>query len=203
MFGLTTVVFDVGGVLVDSDYRVLCRKLFDDEAEIDHFLADVLGPAFHEERDLGVPMAEIAARWSLVHPRYEREIHAFGDRFPEVWRGPMPGSFELLAELQAAGIGVFGLTNWGHETWALARQRFPLLDTFDGIVVSSEVGLTKPDPEIYELLCTRFGFTPDQAVFTDDHEPNVIAARALGFHSVTFTTADDLRADLIRCGLLH
>jgi 2-haloacid dehalogenase len=202
MSGVRTVVFDVGGVLIDADYRLLVQKLVDGDEAVEFFLAEVLGPEFHGERDRGVPMADSAAAWSRRHPDYESVIHEFCARFPEMWRGPISGAPELIAELKAASIGVYGLTNWGRETWPMARERFPFLDSLDGVVVSSEVGITKPDPEIFRTLCTRFGVAPDECVFIDDVEQNVTAARSLGFHGIVFTNTEEARTALIRVGVL-
>jgi 2-haloacid dehalogenase len=196
------VVFDVGGVLIDADYRLLVRKLFEGDAEVEFFLTEVLGTEFHQQRDRGVPMAETAAAWSLRHPDYESVIYEFCDRFPEMWRGPVSGAPELLTDLKAARVGTYGLTNWGRETWPLACVRFPFLDSLDGVLVSSEVGIIKPDPEIFRTFCARFAVTPEESVFIDDVAQNVVAAQSLGFHGIVFTDADELRSDLIRTGFL-
>ena len=103
----------------------------------------------------------------------------------------------------AARVGVYGLTNWGSETWPLACEHFPFLGSLDGVLVSSAVGITKPDPEIFRTFCARFGVTPEESVFIDDVVQNVTAARSLGFHGIVFTDADELRNDLIRCGSLE
>jgi 2-haloacid dehalogenase len=200
--GIRTVVFDVGGVLIDGDYRLLGRKLFERDAEVDFFLDEVLGAEFHLERDRGALMAETAAEWSRRHPDYASVIHDFCDRFPEMWRGPVLGSPELLGDLRVAGVGVYGLTNWGRETWPLVCEHFPFLTSLDGVLVSAEVGLTKPDPEIFRLFCARFGVAPDEAVFVDDVVENVTAARSFGFRGIDFTNVDELRNELIRCGAL-
>jgi 2-haloacid dehalogenase len=147
-------------------------------------------------------MAETVAEWSVRHPGYESVIREFCDRFPEMWRGPVSGSEQLLADLHATDAGVYGLTNWGRETWPLACERFPFLRSLDGVLVSGEVGLTKPDPAIFRMLCARFGVTPEAALYIDDVEGNVTAARALGFQGIVFTGTDELRTELIRCGLL-
>jgi len=141
---LRTVVFDVGGVLIDADYRLLCRQLFDGEAEVEFFLTEVLGTEFHLQRDRGVPMADSAAEWSLRHPELSPSFTILRT-VPEMWRGPVPGSPELLAELKTAASGL-RLTNWGRETWPMACERFPFLASLDGVLVSSDVGITKPDP---------------------------------------------------------
>jgi len=195
-------VFDVGGVLVDGDYRVLCRKFLTDDAEVEHFLTSVLGAAFHEERDRGALMAETTAVWSARHPEWADAIKTFCARFPENWVGPIPGAVEILEELKAARVPVYGLTNWGAETWPLAREQFPFLDRLDGVLVSSHVGLTKPDPAIFDAFCTRFAVAAEECFFVDDVQPNVEAARAAGFHATVFTDADNLRRDLVDSGVL-
>jgi 2-haloacid dehalogenase len=200
---LRTVVFDIGGVLIDADYRLLCRKFFGGDAEVEFFLTEILGTEFHHQRDRGVPMAETAAEWSRRHPDYESVIHEFCDRFPEMWRGPVSGSVEILEDLKAERVAVYGLTNWGRETWPLVRSRFPFLSSLDGVLVSSEVGITKPDPEIFRTFCARFGVAPEESAFVDDVVENVSAARSLGFYGIVFTDADALRQDLIRCGSLE
>jgi len=201
--GVRAVVFDIGGVLVDYDLRRFCRQFLADDEEVEFFLGEVLGEAFHRERDLGVPMAQTAAEWSRRHPSYETAINAFNDRFPEMWLGSVPGSVEVLADLKAAGVEAYGLTNWGFETWALACAQFDFLGLLDGVLVSSEVGLVKPDPEIFLAFSSRFGVAPDEAAFVDDVVANVTAARALGFGGIVFTSAADLRHDLSGLGLLR
>ena len=147
-------------------------------------------------------MADTAAEWSLRHPNYESVIHEFCDRFPEMWRGPAPARPRCSQISRPRGVDVYGLTNWGRETWPLACARFPFLDSLDGVLVSSDVGITKPDPEIFGVLCARFCVTPEESVFIDDVVQNVTAARSLGF-GIVFTDADQLRSDLLRCGVLE
>ena len=196
------VVFDVGGVLIDADYRVLCRKFLADDAEIEHFLTEVLGPDFHRERDRGVPMAETITEWSARHPAHADAIQTFCTRFPENWVGPIPGAVEILEELKVARVAVYGLTNWGVETWPLARDRFAFLDRLDGVLVSSHVGLTKPDPAIFRAFCAEFTVEPEQCFFVDDVEVNVEVARRVGFHATGFTEAEGFRRELVTAGLL-
>jgi len=203
-WGVSTIrvaVFDIGGVLVDVDYRYLSRKLFDNEADAERFLTEVLGDDFHHRRDLGATWAELVPEWSARHPDQAVAIKAFCERFPEIWAGPVPGSVEVLDELRGAGVPVYGLTNWGRETFPMACDRFPFLDSFDGVLVSGEVGLAKPESAIFTRFCEMFGVVPREAVFVDDVAENVAAANEHGFEGVVFTTANDLRANLIDLGL--
>ena len=168
------VVFDLGGVLIDWDPRYLYRKLLADEAAVEEFLATVC-----------------TMEWTLEH-----------ERWPEMLGGDIPGAVELLAELRAAGVPLYALTNWSADTFGFARERFGFLGWFDGILVSGEERLVKPDPAIFELLAERFGLDPRETFYVDDSEVNVAAARELGFDAVSFTGPQRLRRDLAARRLL-
>jgi 2-haloacid dehalogenase len=197
------VVFDLGGVLIDWDPRHLYRKLFaGDEAAVEHFLATVCTHEWNRCQDAGRSFAE-GARWLKVeHPDKAELIDAYGTRFDEMIAGPTAGSVEILAELRDRGIPLYGLTNWSAETYPAALQRFAFLRWFRGILVSGEVGLIKPDPRIFALLIERFAIEPHCAVYIDDVEANVAAARPLGIHAIHFTTPAILREELVALGLL-
>jgi 2-haloacid dehalogenase len=201
--GRNIVVFDLGGVLIDWDPRHLYRKLFaGDEAAMEHFLATVCTHEWNRCQDAGRSFAEGARLLKAEYPDKGELIDAYGARFDEMVAGPIAGSVELLAELRDCGTPLYGLTNWSAETYAPARQRFDFLAWFRGILVSGEVGVIKPDPRIFELLIERFAIDPERAVYIDDVEANVSAARPFGMHTIHFTTAAALRDELVAQGLL-
>jgi len=190
------VVFDLGGVLIDWDPRYLYRKLLADEAAVEEFLATVCTPEWNEELDRGRPFAEGVAELVERHPEHAAAIAAYHERWPEMLAGDLPDSVEVLAELRAAGVPLYALTNWSAETFAVTRERFEWLDWFDGMLVSGEELITKPDPAIFQLLLDRFGLDPGATVFVDDSEANVVAARGLGIDAVRFTGPGQLRREL-------
>ena len=196
------VVFDLGGVLIDWDPRYLYRKLLDDEAAVEEFLATVCTPEWNAEQDRGRPFAEGVAELVQRHPVHAAAITAFHERWPEMLGGAVGSSVEVLAELRAAGVPVYALTNWSAETFGIARERFEFLEWFDGVLVSGEERMIKPDPAIFRLLLDRFGLDPAATFYVDDSEPNVDAAGRLGFDAVRFTTPAQLRRDLEARGLL-
>ncbi len=198
-----TVVFDLGGVLIAWDPRHLYRKLFaGDETAMEHFLANVCTHEWNRCQDAGRSFAEGARLLKAEHPDKAELIDAYFSRFDEMMPGPIAGSVEILAELRDRGTPLYGLTNFSAETYPPAFERFEFLRWFDGILVSGEVGLLKPDPRIFELLIERFAIDPRRAVYIDDVETNVIAARPLGIHAIHFTTPAALRAELAELGLL-
>jgi 2-haloacid dehalogenase len=190
------VVFDLGGVLIDWDPRYLYRKLLADEAAVEEFLATVCTPEWNAEQDRGRPFAEGVAELVERHPAHAAAIAAYRERWPEMLGGEIGGSVEVLAELRAAGMPLYALTNWSAETFVVARERFAFLEWFDGVVVSGEERMIKPDPRFFRLLLDRFGLAPEATFYVDDSEANVEAARRLGFDAVRFTGSAQLRREL-------
>jgi 2-haloacid dehalogenase len=190
------VVFDLGGVLIDWDPRYLYRKLLADEEAVEEFLATVCTPEWNAELDRGRPFAEGVAELVERHPAQAAAITAYHERWPEMLGGEVPGALAVLADLRAAGVPLYALTNWSAETFAITRGRFAFLEWFDGVVVSGQERVIKPDPRIFRLLADRFGLDPETTFYVDDSEANVAAARALGFDAVRFTGPERLRRDL-------
>jgi 2-haloacid dehalogenase len=202
LVAVKAAVFDLGGVLIDWDPRYLYRKLLADEGEVEEFLATVCTPEWNAEQDRGRPFAEGVAELVERHPAHAAAIAAFHERWPEMLGGDIPGAVELLAELRATGLPLYALTNWSAETFVVARERFAFLDWFDGLLVSGEERIIKPDPAIFELLLDRFGLDPASTFYVDDSEANVAAAAALGLDAVRFTGPGQLRRDLAARRLL-
>ena len=202
MTKITTVVFDVGRVLVQWDLRHLFVKLIDDAAEIDWFLANVVTPEWHFQHDAGRPLAEMLPELKAQHPSYAAHIDAYAMRFNESIPGPVAGSYEIVEELAARGVPLYAITNFGAEFWHGFRPTQPIFDHFQDIIVSGVEKMVKPDPAIYQLALARFGLAPGEAIFIDDNLPNVVAARENGFVAHHFIDAPTLRAELVKLGLL-
>ena len=201
--GRNIVVFDLGGVLIDWDPRHLYRKLFaGNEAAMEHFLATVCTHDWNREQDAGRSFAEGARLLKSEHPDKAELIDAYGPRFDEMMAGPISGSVEILRELKDRGTPLYGLSNFSSETYPSAFMRFGFLRYFEGIVISGEVKLIKPDPRIFALLIERFAIDPERAVFIDDVAANADAARPFGLHAIHFTSPAALRAELVTLGLL-
>ena len=197
------VVFDLGGVLLDWDPRHLYRKLFaGDEAAMEAFLASVCTVEWNERQDAGRTFADGVAELLPRHADKRPLIEAFGERFGEMIPGAIDGSVEILAELKQARVPVYALTNWSSETFPPQRDRFSFLSLFDGIVVSGDEGVIKPDPRIFRILLDRYRIPAESAVFIDDVPGNAEAAAALGIHGIHFRTPALLRAELAALGLL-
>jgi 2-haloacid dehalogenase len=199
----STVIFDLGGVLIDWNPRHLYRKLFPgDEAAMEYFLAHVCNDAWNVQQDAGRPFAEAIVLLKKEHPGKADLIDAYWDRWIEMLAGPIHDTVDILAALRERHVPLYALTNWSAETWSIARPLFPFLDWFDGIVVSGQELMAKPDPRIFRLLLDRFGLRPEAAVYIDDSRRNVEAAAALGLHAIHFAGAQHLADELVGLSLL-
>ncbi|MDX2211215.1 MAG: HAD family phosphatase [Sphingopyxis sp.] len=190
------VIFDVGKVLFQWDLRHLFTKLIADPAELEWFVRHVVTPEWHFQHDAGRPLAEMVHELKAEFPAHAALIDAYATRFNETIPGPVPGSLELVERLNAAGVPLFAITNFGHEFWEMFRPTQPVFDRFQGIIVSGTEKLVKPDPAIYALAIQRFGIDPAGAYFIDDIGANVAGAESLGIAGHHFVDATALARDL-------
>ncbi len=197
-----TVVFDLGGVLIDWDPRLLYRTLLADDAAVEAFLAEVEFAEWNHAQDAGRPFTEAVEEAARRFPHRRELLAAYPVRFADTLVGPIEGSVEVLRELRDRGVRLLALTNWSAETFPYALERFAFLGWFEDIVVSGAERIAKPDPRIFALLVERFGLDPAGTVFIDDAARNVDAAAALGFDALHFRDAAGLRDELTRRGLL-
>lgn len=180
------VIFDFGNVLVGWDPENLYRKLIPDAAERTAFLTHVCSPAWNLEQDRGRPWAEAIQLLCDQHPQHAPLIRAFYDRWDEMVSGPVAEGHDLLDRVVAAGIPVYGLTNWSAETFEPRRAQWPHLRHFKYIAISGHLKMVKPDPEIYHHLLERIGLPAENCLFIDDSAKNIEAAECLGIKAVHF-----------------
>ena len=199
---ISTVVFDLGGVLVDWDPRHLYRKLIADEAEMERFLAEVCNGEWNLQQDAGRSFEEAVAELVPQHPEASALIEAYWERWPEMLGGAIEGTVTLLHDLKARGVPLYALSNWSAETWPHALERFEFLGAFDGLVISGFEGVAKPDAAIYRVLLERYGLEAESTLYFDDVPVNVEAARALGIQAHRFVDPAGARAVLARHALV-
>lgn len=191
---IETILFDLGGVLIDWNPRYVFRQIFDTEKEVDYFLENICTSDWNEQQDAGRPLIEATTSLLLEHPKYADPIRAFYGRWEEMLGGPIEGTVEILDQLRREQkYRLYALTNWSAETFPIAQERYEFLTWFSDILVSGVEKMKKPDPEIYQLAMDRFELTPATTLFIDDNARNVAAAQALGIHAHQFTSPEDLR----------
>lgn len=200
---MKAVLFDLGGVFLDWDPRYLYTKLFGEDVEgMEHFLTDICTTEWHLQMDAGRPISLCCQELAALHPEYADLIIAWGERAEEMTRGIFQGTVDLLAELKAAGVPCYALSNMEIEGYERRLDLYPFMKWFDGAFVSGYEGITKPDPRFYLLALERLGLSTDEVVFTDDRLVNVEAAAKLGILAIWFHSAEELRLRLVDLGLL-
>ena len=199
---IEAVVFDVGKVLVRWERELPFRRLIPDPAARAYFMDTVIPLEWHGEHDAGRGAEDMIAERSALFPQHAELIRAWLSHFNETIPGPVPGSDAIVEELHAREVPLYAITNFGSDTWAGFAPTWPLRERFIDIVVSGDEQLAKPDPAIYVLAEKRFGRAASTMLFIDDSLPNVVSARASGWHAHHFTSAESLRAELSERGLL-
>ncbi|KGF67758.1 2-haloalkanoic acid dehalogenase [Hoeflea sp. BAL378] len=195
------IVFDIGKVLIHYDPNIPFSQLIPDEAERARFFDTVCTHEWNLEQDRGRGWPEAEALLIDQFPDQAEMIRAFRQHWHEMVSHAYADSVDIMLDLVQQGRDVTMLTNFAADTFSEARERFPFLKVPRGVTVSGEIGLIKPDREIYDTHVASFDLDPAACLFIDDSQKNVDGAIAAGWQSVLFTGAGQLRADLARFGL--
>ena len=196
------IVFDIGNVLLHWDPKVLYRKIFASEEEVEWFLTHVCPPSWNLEQDKGRSFEDAVAEATSRHPDHAEAIAAYHLRWPETLTHVIHGTVTILEDLDDKGAPLYAITNWNQDKFRETKARFDFLNRFRDIVVSGDEGLIKPDPAIYHVLLERNGLEASRCLFIDDSPKNVAGAEAVGMTGHLFTTPEALRERLKAEGLL-
>jgi len=193
---INSVVFDLGNVLIDWNPRYLYRKLIPTETELEWFLENICDEKWNAKHDAGHSFSDGIAEYSKKFPQYSELIEAWFGRWEEMLGDSLEEVVDILSAIKSSRMSLYILSNWSAETYPIAEKRFDFLHWFDGKVISGEIGIVKPDLEIFKFLMTSYNLTPQETVFIDDKLVNVEAAKELGIHGIHFKNASILRKDL-------
>jgi 2-haloacid dehalogenase len=153
--------------------------------------------------DSGISFIENQEILSEKYPQHSEYIKVFHQHWYDSLGEENPASIALLTDLQQAGYATYGLTNWSAETFPPTKEIHPFFDTFTGIVISGNEKVRKPHPEIYRILLERYHLQPQECIFIDDRQENLDTARQLGIDTILFQTAEQVRKDLNKAGILQ
>lgn len=197
-YEIDTIIFDLGGVLVDWKPEYVYRKIFnDDEDKVQWFLNTVCTSDWNNKQDSGRTIEEAEKIKITEFPQYEEWIRVFYKEWHHMFSGSIKENVELFQRLKASGnFKIYALTNWSAEKWGKALELFPFFNDFDGIVVSGQEKTRKPFIEIYNIIINRYNITPTKAIFIDDNEGNIIAAKTLNLHGIHYKNTSQLLKSL-------
>jgi 2-haloacid dehalogenase len=200
---IDTIVFDLGGVLIDWNPRYVYQNIFKTSEAVEYFLNQICTTDWNELQDAGRSLSDATKILQEIHPHYFTEIQCYYDNWEEMLGGEIGPTVNLLNELYVSKkYKIYALTNWSAETFPIALSKFKCLSLFEGILVSGDEGLKKPDPAIFKLLMDRYDIIANKTLFIDDNAKNIVAAQNLGFNVVHFisivTGIDKIKESLNR-----
>jgi 2-haloacid dehalogenase len=198
MADIKTIIFDLGGVLIDWNPNYVYDTIFDDPKEKKWFFDNICTPDWNEEQDAGRTLSDATEMLVQQFPEHEKNIRAYYDRWTEMLKGPIQETVDVFRELKDLNkYQILALTNWSAETFPIALDRYDFLHWFDGRVVSGEEKTRKPFIEIYQTLIDRFEVDPATALYTDDNARNLVPAKELGMYTIHFQDPTQFRRELV------
>ena len=200
---INTIIFDLGGVLIDWNPEYVFKTIFEKEEERKWFFENICTPDWNEEQDAGRPIKEGTELLVKQFPEHECNIRAYYDRWEEMLGGPIHGTVELFRTMKKnPKLKFYALTNWSAETFPIALQRYDFLQWFDGKLVSGEEKMRKPFEKFYKRLIEKFDINPHKAVYIDDNARNLPPAENLGIVPIHFRSPEQLENELRSLQLL-
>lgn len=188
------IIWDLGNVLIDWNPSYLFDTLIEDETRRKQFFNEICTMDWNENQDAGYPIKQATDELVAKHPDWKEFIEAYYGRWTEMLGGPIEGTVQILRELKKkTAFKHYALTNWSHELFPVALERYDFLHWMDGRVVSGEERMRKPDARFYQILLDRYGLQADEVLFIDDNLRNVRAAEALGIKTIPFESPEQLR----------
>ena len=190
---IDTIVFDIGNVLIKWDPRVPYRDYFKDPKDMDFFFENICTMEWNEEQDKGRRTSEATQILIDQYPDWEEPIRMYYGRWKEMILGSIDGTVEILKALKNNGdYRLLALTNWSDELFPWALETFDFLGIFEGILVSGEEKMKKPDIRIYKRFQEKFQAEAAQCIFIDDSLKNVEGAKEAGWEAILFEGPEQL-----------
>lgn len=188
---IKNVVFDFGGVLLDWNPRYFYKSIFNDDQKMEYFLQNIATSTWNAQMDKGRSFEECMKELAEQYPEYKDPIMLYRKGWETMLKGPIEAGMRVLdAVMNAQKFKVYGLTNWSAETFPGTFNKYKFLQKFEGIVVSGEEQMIKPEKGIYLTLIERYNLVPEETFFMDDNIQNVETALSRGINAVQFTGTD-------------
>ncbi|EPL7678578.1 HAD family phosphatase [Elizabethkingia anophelis] len=192
---IKNIIFDFGGVLMDWNPKYLYQNVFNSEEEMDYFLDNIATLKWNTEQDRGRSFQEATEILQNQYPEFSKEIALYYSQWPVMLKGTIEENVSILRNLHGR-YQLYGLTNWSAESFPYAYKNYDFFSLFNGIVVSGEEKLIKPDERIYELLLNRYNLNASECLFIDDNYENIRTAQAMDFNTIHLPPHTNLKEEL-------
>ena len=198
---ITTLIFDIGNVIVPFDYLRGVRRFSEvtglSEEKIERFF-------YLSELQHRYAKGQISSEDFFETLRREFDLKIDYRAFVPIWNDIfwLSVPMDRMVRFLKGNYRLAAITNTSDLHFRYWLENYPVLGLFERIFASHELGLCKPDPEIYRLALDKLRVKPDETLFVDDMEENVAAARELGMRAVLFRTAEDLQDEFQKLKIL-
>lgn len=195
---IKNIIFDIGNVIVDFRWRKMYEEVFGLEgAELERFADATVRHQAWVDLDQGIITTEEAKE------AYAKEVPEYREYIDRIYQemDKMLVQFDYavswIKELKERGYRIYILSNWSKPAYDACKDTaLSFLPLVDGVVFSYKELVIKPDRKIYDIICSRYGINPAEAVFLDDTERNITAAREYGLHGIVFKNYEQGRNEL-------
>ena len=189
-------LFDLGGVFFDWDPKNFFKDKFDNQSEMNFFLDNICNNDWNLQQDNGRLIIDAENDLISKFPNYEEKIKMYYPNHRKMIKGIFHESIELLYELKKKNYSCYILSNWSSETFEGMTDEYNFLKDFDGMIISGDIKLVKPDKKIFELAIEKFNLTPNETIFIDDRIENINSAQNLNFKTVHLTDPKRIKAKI-------
>jgi len=197
-----SIIFDLGGVVVTWQPRIIAAKIFADQDSQDRLLRQFVCHDDWMALDRGtLPRAEAIARGARRTGLSEADLDRFLRQVP-LELNPIPETVDLMYRLKARGHHLYCLSNMHPEFIEHLERHCTFWDVFSGKVISCRLHLCKPEPGIYSYLLKTYGLDGAQTVFIDDTDVNLTAAARFGMQTIRFETPVQCENQLLALGCI-
>ncbi|MBR1816561.1 MAG: HAD family phosphatase [Lachnospiraceae bacterium] len=189
---IKNVVFDIGGVL--ADYKIkefLANKGFDGTMIKRILKASIMSPYWGQFERAELTEEETLKAFASLDPEIEDELYKAYSNV-EGMLVIRDFAIPIVKKLKEEGLNVYFLSNYSKKAYDECGDSLAFMEYMDGGILSFMVGKTKPDPEMYKLFLNEYDLKPEECVFVDDTEENVVAAGQLDFNGIVFKTYEDM-----------
>ena len=189
-------LFDLGGVFFDWDPKYFFKSIFFSNEELNYFLTQVCNNEWNIKQDAGKLIKDAENDLINKFPQYSKEIKMYYSNHRKMIKGTFKSSIDQFLELKNRDYLCYVLSNWSAETFKGMEEDYPFLKKFDGIIISGEVKLIKPDKSIYELAISRFNLKPEETIFVDDKLENIQTAKSLNFKTIHLINPNRIKDEI-------
>ncbi len=196
---IKNVVFDLGGVLIDWNPRYFYKDYFNDDQKMEYFLANIATSEWNAQMDRGRTFDECTSELAEQYPEYKDAILKYKTGWYSMLKGEIPCGRQIFDAVKKSGrYVIYGLTNWSAETFPYAFEHYKFLQDFEGIVVSGEEKMIKPEKGIFLTLFERYHLNPEECLYMDDNIHNIETAKSRGMHAYLFTGTQECQAQILK-----